>query len=108
MKKANRVHSHQDFSDIIHQHNSYRGKFATVCWVKKTDNFVRVGVSVGKKNGGATTRVRIKRQVRAICDQLLKTSDPYDVIVIVKPGYTPEDRNEIFKDISEAITKIGE
>ncbi len=108
MKKRNRVCSHEEFSEIIHKLNCYRGKFSSVYWVRKDDKKVRIGISVGKKNGGAVQRVRIKRQVRAICDELFKTDYPFDLIIIVKPGYKPENRTEIREDLIQAIIKIGD
>lgn len=108
MKKANRVRKHEEFSEIIHQHNCCRGKLTSIYWLAKPEHSVRIGISVGKKNGGAVTRVRIKRQVRAICDELFATSDPYDVIIVVKPAYTPELREQIREEIREAIAKFGE
>lgn len=108
MKKQNRVHSHEEFSEIIHQHNCSKGQFASVYWVAKTEHRVRIGISVGKKNGGAVERVRIKRQVRALCDELFQTDYPFDLIIIVKPGYKPENRLAIREDLIQAITKIGD
>lgn len=108
MKKQNRVHSHEEFSSIIHKRNCYKGEFASVYWVKKEIPSIRVGISVGKKNGGAVERVRIKRQVRAICDEIFKIDYPYDLIIIVRPGYKPENRETIRNDLLQAITKIGD
>lgn len=108
MKKLNRVHSHEDFTEIIHKHNCYKGAFSSIYWVSKPEHRVRVGISVGKKNGGAVERVRIKRQVRAISDELLKTDYPFDLIIIVKPGYKPENRLAIREDLIQALTKIGD
>lgn len=108
MKKLNRVHSHEEFSEIIHKRNCVRGEFSSLYWVKKETPSIRIGISVGKKNGGAVQRVRIKRQVRAICDEIFRTDYPFDLIIIVRPSYKPENRDAIKRELINALTQIGD
>ena len=72
MKKINRIRRNQDFKAIIAKHH-----------ISKTDEFIvytdvnqlgytRIGVSVSSKLGNAIIRNQIKRQIRAMINELMK------------------------------------
>jgi len=108
MKRVNRVKKHQEFTDIIHQHNCVRGQLTNVYFSQRPERIARVGISVGKRNGGAVDRVKIKRQVRAICDEALPKDLPLDIIITIRPEYKPPMFDEIKKELFAAFKSIGE
>ena len=108
MKRINRVRKHQEFTDIIHQHNCVRGQHTNVYCSERPERITRVGISVGKRNGDAVDRVKIKRQIRAICDEALPKNLPIDIIITVRPTYNPTLFSEIKEELFAAFKTIGE
>ena len=92
MKKINRVKKYREFKQVMNLRKFKRDEFYTVYYREKTLDVARVGILVGKKNGNAVTRVKIKRQVRAIIDSTLDLkNDSKDYIVVISKNYTTED-----------------
>ena len=85
MKVLNRIKKSDDFAKAIHKGNSFRLP-SYIVHVRKTDNkMTRVGISASKKLGCAVVRNRAKRQVRAICDEVIDYSQKsLDIVIIVK------------------------
>ena len=88
MKVINRIKKNNDFGLAINNGNSTRLP-SYVIFRRKTDlGFTRVGISVSKKLGGAVTRNRIKRQVRAICQETIDfDKQSLDIVIIVKQPF---------------------
>ncbi len=88
MKIINRIKKNTDFGLAINNGHSTRLP-SYVLFNRKTDlGFTRVGISVSKKLGGAVTRNRIKRQVRAICQEVIDFNKySLDLVIIVKEPF---------------------
>ncbi len=88
MKVINRVKKSDDFALTINKGFSYRLP-SYIVHVRKTDNnYTRIGISASKKLGCAVVRNRVKRQVRAICDEVIDYSQrSIDVVIIVKTRF---------------------
>ena len=67
----------------------------------------RLGLSVGRKVGGAVTRNRIKRRLRAAFRGIrVELADPFDYIVVVRPHRTaPEVDYE--KHLQKAMARVS-
>ncbi len=103
MKVVNRIKKSGDFSTAIKKGNSYHSP-SFVIHVRKTDNkIVRVGISASTKLGCAVVRNRIKRQVRAMCDELIDyQKQSLDVVIIVRYKFlekTFDDNKSLLSDI---------
>ena len=88
MKSINRLKATQDFALAIKKGKAYRNESFTVHLVKNECEHVRVGISVSAKLTNAVNRNRIKRQVRAMCDELIKYNDyALDIVIIIRKPY---------------------
>lgn len=87
MKKEFRVCKNYEFSSII-QKRQFVKSSAFVCYfVSKGQEHMRIGISVGKKLGNAVCRNKVKRQTRAIVDDVFSFEEAYDCIIIVRPDF---------------------
>lgn len=102
----NRVKKHSEFQYIIESGTFKRSNFFNFYYIKNELNYTRIGISVPKKSGNAVVRNKIKRQIRAICSNLVDFSKPYDFVFIVRKAYDISKFDEIKEDI-QTLLKIG-
>ena len=88
MKLINRIRKNNDFGVAINNGHATRLP-SYLIFKKETElGYTRVGLSVSKKLGGAVIRNRIKRQVRAICQEVLDfNKHSLDIVIIVKQPF---------------------
>lgn len=108
MKRENRILKRQEFDEIIRNFPFVKSKNFVIHFRKRTEGAARIGVAVGKKNGIAVTRNRIKRQVRAMIGEELDLSLPLDLIVIVRASFDPDKFHSNKDELHSSLTKIGE
>ena len=108
MKKVNSVKAHREFDRIIRHGRVIKSPNFSVYFVPSDLDYVRIGISVGKKNGIAVRRVLIKRQVRAIvqCADLLQTKA--DIIIAVRPTYDPREYHGLEGELLATLSKVKE
>ena len=88
MKVINRIKKSEDFALTINKGTSQRFTSFVVHYRKNDIGYTRVGISASKKLGHAVVRNRIRRQVRAICDQVIDYSNKsLDIVIIVKTKF---------------------
>jgi len=87
MKKENRIKKHSEFDLIIKTGKKIKSKIFSVYYLSSSSNSSRIGIAVGKSNGKAVTRVKIKRQIRAILASCWDFSLKVNVIIIARPNY---------------------
>ena len=95
MKVINRIKKSDEFLLTIKKGHSYSlGSF--VVHIRQTDlGYTRVGISVSSKLGNAVTRNKIKRQIRAMCRELIHfDKQSLDVVIIAKNPYLERDYAE--------------
>ena len=100
MKIVNRIKASDDFALAIKKGKVQRNQSYVIHYRENEYGYTRVGISVSSKIGNAVVRNRIKRQVRAICDELLCYSQAVDIVVIVRKNYLDrsfDDNKESFK-----------
>lgn len=87
MKAINRIKKSEDFAFAVKKGTAKRnGSFSTY-FIKNDLNFARIGISVSSKLGNAVTRNRIKRQMRAMCKDLIDISISYDIVIVAKNDF---------------------
>ena len=109
MKKVNRVKKYREFKVIMDLRKFKRNEIYSVYFRNKQEDVARVGILVGKRNGNAVTRVKIKRQVRSIVDETLDLRhDVYDYIIVISKNYNTEQfaKNKIL--LVTLLTSIKE
>lgn len=102
MKVINRIKKSEDFATSINKGISYRLS-SYVIYVRETElGYTRVGISASKKLGGAVTRNRTKRQVRAICDEVIDyNAQSLDIVIVVRFSFLKKEFNENKSQISD-------
>lgn len=74
--------------------------------LKTETGYTRVGISVSKKLGSAVTRNRAKRQVRAMCDEIIKYNETsYDIVIILKDKFLEMSFGENKSQLSDLLNK---
>lgn len=88
MKILNRIKKSDEFLLTIKKGKTYRSDAYTIHISKNLYSYTRVGISVSSKLGNAVTRNRIKRQVRSMCDSIIKYSDQsLDIVIVVRKPF---------------------
>ena len=108
MKKENTVKSHREFDRIIQKGARIKTAHFRLHYLPSNFDHSRIGIAVGKANGGAVRRVRLKRQVRAMVDKRVGEESPLDIIVVIRPEYDPKDYHELEAELLDAFQKIKE
>ena len=103
MKSINRIKATNDFALAIKKGKSF-GNSSFVIHVLKNDyGYCRVGISVSAKLCNAVKWNRIKRQIRAMCDELINYNDEaLDVVIIARKTYLEksfDDNKENLKNL---------
>ena len=107
MKKINRVKKHSEFDSIIKNARYVKSQHFVVYFQPKDENLLRTGISVNKKHGNAVQRNRIKRQVRAMIDEICPVNLPVDLIIIVRLSYDSNKFAAEKGELKKLINKIN-
>ena len=104
MKVVNRIKKSNDFSKVIKSGTYYKLPSYKISILKTDNGFVRVGLSVSKKLGCAVVRNRAKRQLRAMCDDLIDyNASSYDIVIIVKDKFLENSFDDNKSQLNELI-----
>ena len=88
MKILNRIKKSEEIAATIHKGNSLRLPSFIVHFKNNNLTYIRVGISASKKLGNAVTRNRVKRQVRAMCDEIVDyNARSLDIVIVVKTQF---------------------
>lgn len=107
MKKKYRVKRNEDIESIIKSHNSYGNKYFNVYKKQSETTYFRYAISVGKKIGIAVTRVKRKRQLRSIIDNIIELNQNLDILVVAKPTINDLEFDEMKKQIIYLFKKLN-
>ncbi len=106
MKILNRIKKSEEIAATIHKGNSFRLPSFIVHIKKNELSYVRVGISASKKLGHAVLRNRVKRQVRAMCDDLIKyDAHSLDIVIIVRKDFLDKTFNDNKSQLCDLFTK---
>ena len=108
MDKLHTIKSHREFDRLIQTGAHLRTEHFRLHYLPNQVGFTRIGIAVGKRNGGAVTRVRLKRQVRAMVAKADFSSLTIDLIIIVSPEYRRDHFHELEDELLTAINQIKE
>lgn len=107
MKKEYRVRKHREFDRIIHAGAKVKTPHYTI-YVEKAEEqpHARIGLAVSKKNGNAVTRVRIKRQVRAMLSRHFDGEPRLNLIIVIRPSFSPLEKKGNEEELIKALAQI--
>jgi len=108
MKKINTVKAHSDFDRIIHHGRAIKTTHFAVYFVPSSLDYARIGISVGRKNGIAVRRVRIKRQVRAMVAKADLLDLKVEAIIVIRPTYDPMEYHELEGELLSSLSNMKE
>lgn len=107
MKKIDRVKSKIDFQKVISaKQRKYSNSFIIYSLKRNDIDHTRFGIAASKKLGNAVTRVRIRRQVRSMIQEIKTTYDIEisEYVIIVKKNYLDNDYKTNLKDLKMVLT----
>ena len=103
MKAINRIKTNEEFVATVKKGRTLKSPSYVVHYLKTELNICRIGLSVSKKIGNAVTRNRVKRQIRAMCDSLIKYNDhTFDIVIVVRQDFI----NNTFEDNKQSLNKL--
>lgn len=108
MKRQFRILKHEEFDRIIRSGKSLKTPHFTVCYEPNDLGYSRIGIAVGKANGMAVTRVKEKRQVRAMLADRGDYSESLNLIIIIRPSFDTDAYQEAKEELNSALNTIKE
>ena len=108
MKVINRIKANEEFVATVKKGRTLKSPSYVVHYLKTELNICRIGLSVSKKIGNAVTRNRVKRQIRAMCDSLIKYDDyTFDIVIVVKPEFLNNSFDDNKQSLNILLSGIG-
>ena len=106
MKKTHRILKAQEFQSIINKKKFVTSPSLVVYINERKENISRVGISVGKRVGGAVERNKCKRQLRMMLDEFITYEDPNDYIILARKDYFKYSYQENKKQLENLLKKF--
>ena len=108
MKVVNRIKANEEFVATVKKGKTLRSPSYVVHYLKTERNICRIGLSVSKKIGNAVTRNKVKRQIRAMCDSLVKYNDhTFDIVIVVRPEFVNNSFDDNKQSLNNLLSGIG-
>lgn len=106
MLKDNRLRKNHEFQRIINGKKSRVSKYLVVYYQPNTLNRLQVGISVSKKFANAVGRNKLRRQVRAIFDEINIFNKSLDIVVILRKPYMNASYNQKLDSLNKILNKL--
>lgn len=106
MKKIEIIKSKKNFTTIIKEGRKIKNDYYSIFYIISETN--HYGISIPTKTGKASTRNRIKRQIKNIIDHnknSIQTS--YDYVIIIKKSIKELNYHQMKDSLMELFKKIG-
>ncbi len=106
MKKEFVIKKYQEYQEIIKKRKFKKSSSFTIYYQLSENPFPRVGLLVGKKNGIAVIRNKIKRQVRVFVDKYIDDDLNLNLIIAMTKNYDVSKFNENEEEFKKLINSI--
>lgn len=111
MKNNNALRSKKDFERLFEKKTSYYSSFFIIHASKNNKSSFRFAISVNKKNfKKAVDRNKIKRQIRAIINEIKETNKGVDFLIIPKNNFLKiefiKKKNDLLHLLNKNVFKI--
>lgn len=100
LAKKRRITTSRDFRRVYRSGNKKSGRFLKLYYLENNHGSTRFGYSISKKVGKAVIRNRLKRRLRAICQQHLASFQPgIDVVLVARERAVEASYDELEKEV---------
>lgn len=107
MKKKYSLKRNEEIAKIVHKRRFVKNEAFIMYYQPNSEiGHSRVCISVGKKNGNAVTRNKIKRQIREMVTSIFDFEKEYDYVIIVKAAFTENDFSKNKEKLNELYSKL--
>jgi len=106
MKRENRIRKNKDFKEIISKRKIVKSNELVIYYNKNNLSKTRIGISVSSKLGNAVIRNRIKRQIKAMINELIDLNKPMDYVIIAREGFKNNDFEKNMNSLKKLLTEI--
>ena len=109
MEKSKRVKTKIDFQKVVSSKNKKNSKSFVILFLKREEyDYPRFGITASRKLGNAVTRVKIRRQVRAMLRDILKKINvlSQDYVIIVRNTYLKHTYQENTQELELLLRKM--
>ena len=108
MKREVRLRCHSDFIRVQRTGKPFSHPLFVMRVLPNDENTPRFGISVSKKVGGAVTRNKVRRRVRAIIDQIdLSVMPKFDVVISCRSACKTATFDEMTDSILAIFAQAG-
>ncbi|MGL4343110.1 MAG: ribonuclease P protein component [Metamycoplasmataceae bacterium] len=104
MKKENILRKNWDFQKVLNRRQQHVSKFLILYYIPH--NKFQIGISIPKKFAIAVQRNFLRRQIRAIFNEINYTNVKYKVVLIIRKDFINlnfEDKKHIIKQMIERL-----
>lgn len=108
LNKKYRINHKEDYHNLYKYGKRYNGKYIIIYIKVNKLKYSRFGVVASKKVGKAVIRNRVKRQIRAIIQEInKKITGSSDMVIIAKKTIDKSNYSLIEKDFRGILGKAG-
>ena len=106
MKTINRIKASEDFALAIKKGKTFSNESFVIHVHENEYGHTRIGISVSAKLCNAVNRNRVKRQIRAMCDLLVKYDEKaLDVVIIAKKKFLELSFDDNKQNLEQLLSK---
>lgn len=106
MKQRYRLKKSEDFQTVIHKGHHEKSQQFIIYYYCSEHDIPRIGISAPVKLGKAVVRTTVRRQVRAMINEMFDEIDSLDYVIIVKKAYFMNNYAKNCDDLRELFWKI--
>ena len=107
MKKKYSLKRNEEIAKIVHKRVFVKNDAFVIYYQQNEKNdHSRICISVGKKNGIAVIRNKIKRQIREMVTAIFDFNLKCDYVIIVRNAYSNNEFSKNLEKLNELYSKI--